>query len=475
MQHTFIADRYTLHELLGIGSTAKVYRAYDRKLGREVALKILTDPHATDPDSLECFYKEVRSTASLSHPQVVAVYDLGRTSEGYPYMAMEYVGGGTLKQRLLREGALPPVVAVGIAHQICEALAAAHAQGMVHRDIKPQNVLLTATDEVKVADFGISGPIGEVSALGTINYASPEQRLGRALGPLSDLYSLGVILYEMLTGGKPFSSGTPQAVAARHVIEIPPRLAEMYPGLPEGLDALVMGLLAKDPDHRCGSIREGSQVAGSAAEELAADLKRLREDLQHGSIPSYTTGEREDPWEEQTGAFRSGASERPVVPARTQARVRRRKLLRPLGASAAALAIAVTLFAAGENAVSWPGPWPANVFEASADSGGGSADGAPAVSGIGAEKSFVHRATPENIFANSTYLDHPTANGNAGAIISVTQNWNPGGSGEVYSDHHIGVWYDTDAGRWAIFNQDREPVTEGAAFNVLVLEGPANR
>ena len=189
-------------------------------------------------------------------------------------MAMEYVPGGTLKDRILRDGALPPHTAVDIASQIACALEAAHRRGVVHRDVKPQNVLLTTLGDVKVADFGIARAVdasttsGSSLIFGTASYMSPEQAKGEPVGPRSDLYSLGVVLYEMLTGEVPYEADTPAAVAAKHVSEPPRSPREANPEVPEGIDTLTLRLLAKDPADRYAS-----------ATELLEDLRRVRDGL----------------------------------------------------------------------------------------------------------------------------------------------------------------------------------------------------
>src|ERR687893_1032956 len=274
MDRKVLGDRYTLLETLGEGGMARVYLAHDNVLDRDVALKALREQYADDEEFVERFRREAKSAAALNHPSIVQVYDQGRAEDDTYYMAMEYVPGGTLKDRIKTEGSLKPGEAAGIASQVAEALDVAHARGIVHRDIKPQNVLLTASGEAKVADFGIaraasSKTITETNlVLGTSAYMSPEQVSGDPAGPASDLYSLGVVLYEMLTGEQPYMADDPIATAMKHLDDPPPHPRNANPAVPEELDALVVKLLAKKPEDRYAS-----------AAELAVDLGRVRDGL----------------------------------------------------------------------------------------------------------------------------------------------------------------------------------------------------
>lgn len=274
MDHDVIGDRYTLLKVLGDGGMARVYLVRDSVLGREVALKVLRERYAEDESFVERFRREARNAASLNHPGVVQVYDQGRSGEGAYYMAMEYVPGGTLKERISQTGPLEPPEAAAIASRVADALAEAHRGGIVHRDVKPQNVLLTSSGEAKVADFGIaraatSQTITETNVvLGTAAYMSPEQVRGEHVGPQSDLYSLGVVLYEMLTGRLPHEADDPIATAMKHLERPAPHPREANPLVPEELDALVVRLLSKDPEMR---------YPGAA--DLAEDLRRIRDGL----------------------------------------------------------------------------------------------------------------------------------------------------------------------------------------------------
>ena len=291
MQRTVIDERYTILKPLGGGGMAKVYLAHDEVLDRDVALKILREHYADDEEFVERFRREARSAARLSHPNIVSVYDQGRSEEdGAYYMAMEYVPGGTLKDRISREGALEPNAAARIALQIADALQAAHEKGVIHRDIKPQNVLITRSGNVKVTDFGIARAASSVTrmtatghVLGTAGYMSPEQAKGEPVGPRSDLYSLGVVLYEMLTGNLPYEAESALAQAIKHVNEPAPSPKEANPEVSEALDALTMKLLAKNPEERYPS-------AKALAEDLARALSGLPPAVEPGKTEAMTAG-----------------------------------------------------------------------------------------------------------------------------------------------------------------------------------------
>jgi eukaryotic-like serine/threonine-protein kinase len=274
MRGKIIDGRYVLGESLGSGGMGEVYLAHDGVLERDVALKVLRSQYAGDEEFAERFRREARSAASLSHPNIVQVYDRGETEDGTSYIAMEYVPGGTLKEQIGRRGPFGDRETAAVGAQIADALGAAHERGMIHRDIKPQNVLVTALGNLKVTDFGIARAASAVTSsasgaiFGTAGYISPEQAMGEPVGPASDLYSLGVVLYEMLTGELPFTADNSIAVCMKHVNE-PPRPPKLLnPNIPEGMNALVLMLLAKHPTDRYGS-----------AMELMTDLERVRDGL----------------------------------------------------------------------------------------------------------------------------------------------------------------------------------------------------
>src|SRR5829696_1524436 len=273
--------RYQLGSLLGVGGMARVYVATDRVLERQVAVKVLRSSDAQDPLFVERFQREAHAAARLSHPNIVAVFDSGSDAD-QPYLVMEYVPGQSLAQLLARQGRLAPRRAVELVIQVCGALAAAHAQGLVHRDVKPANVLVVDDGQVKVADFGIAKAAatatltGTGTVLGTAAYLSPEQAQGHPVDARSDLYSLGCVLYELLCGSPPFGSGAdhaPVAIATRHVSEPPEPPSARNPQVAPALDQVVLTALAKDPAQRYQSAVELHHalervLAGDAAPAL---------------------------------------------------------------------------------------------------------------------------------------------------------------------------------------------------------------
>jgi eukaryotic-like serine/threonine-protein kinase len=258
---TLLNERFRLEEQIGSGGMSTVYRAFDPTLERWVAIKLMHRDISTDPDQLERFRREARAVARLSHPHVVTVIDFGEDS-GTPYIVFELVEGETLKERIQRLGRLPVDEAVAYAIEIGRALSAAHAERLVHRDIKPQNVLIDSNGRAKVTDFGIArsleahGLTADGRVLGTTDYVSPEQAMGHKVTEQSDVYSLGVVLFEMLTGDTPFKAETQVAVAMKHVREPMPDLQRRRPEVSSALAAALDDATAKDTEHRYSSIEE---------------------------------------------------------------------------------------------------------------------------------------------------------------------------------------------------------------------------
>ncbi len=274
MHRTLIDDRYRVLRPLGSGGMGRVYLARDETLGREVALKVLWEHHAESGEFVERFKREARTAAALHYPNIVSVFDQARARDGAYYIVMEYVPRGTLKEHIERNGPLAVEEAAGAAIQIADALRVAHARGVIHRDVKPQNVFLTEAGALKVGDFGIAQAMWMTSMtatnliLGTVRYLSPEQALGKPVGPASDLYSLGVVLYEMLTGDTPYKASNPVATAMKHVSEPSPSPKDANPRVPEGLNAVVVRLLMKDPAERYGSAAELIEALERAKSEF---------------------------------------------------------------------------------------------------------------------------------------------------------------------------------------------------------------
>src|SRR6478672_3011674 len=266
--NTLFDGRYRILRKLGTGGMANVYLAEDEVLGRRVAIKILNDRHAGDDQFVERFRREAKNAAGLSHPNIVSIYDRGE-AEGTYYIAMEYLDGRSLKELVVARGPLPISDAIAATRQVLAALRFAHRKGVVHRDIKPHNVMADADGRLKVTDFGIArAGVSQMteagSIIGTAQYLSPEQARGAPVDQRSDIYSLGIVLYEMLTGKVPFTGDTPVEIAMKHLSQIPDPPSTFRDGLPHDLDAVVMRALAKDPDQRYGS-----------AEEMDADLARV--------------------------------------------------------------------------------------------------------------------------------------------------------------------------------------------------------
>ena len=288
---TILSGRYRLEARIGAGGMSTVYRALDETLQRQVAIKLMNREVATDSDQLERFRREARAVAQLSHPHIVGVIDAGE-DEGRPYIVLEYVEGETLKERIRRQGRLPVAEAVAYAIEIARALGAAHARHIVHRDVKPQNVLIDEEGSAKVTDFGIArtheeeGLTADGRVLGTTDYVSPEQALGQPVTGQSDLYSLGIVLYEMVTGEVPFRGDNQVAVAMKHVREQLPDVQRVRPGVSSALAAVIDRATAKRPENRYADDAEliadledvlaiEAARAGSATGEVTSVLRTL--------------------------------------------------------------------------------------------------------------------------------------------------------------------------------------------------------
>jgi hypothetical protein len=286
-----IAGRYELHELVGSGGMSNVFRAHDRLLERSVAIKVLHEQYSADEDYVERFRREARSVAQLAHPNIVTVIDRGE-EDGRQYIVFEYVEGENLKG-LLSHGALPVDEALRYGLQIAGALDFAHKRGLVHRDVKPQNVLLTEEGEPKVTDFGIARSVDVQSVtqsgtvLGTSDYIAPEQARGEQVDQRTDIYSLGVMLYELLTSEVPYSGDNFVAVAMQHLHDPVPSVLDRRPDAPVRLDLAVQRAMAKDPVDRFASMEEliGELGSEEAATRIVRPPRRPRAKRPRPRIP----------------------------------------------------------------------------------------------------------------------------------------------------------------------------------------------
>ncbi len=310
---TMLDGRYRIEQRVGTGGMAAVYRAEDTTLGRQVAIKLLDNRHASDAQFVERFLREASSAARLNHPNIVQVYDRGE-ADGTYYIAMEYVEGTTLKQRIGQRAPLPEQEVLDLGRQALTALRFAHRNGIVHRDIKPHNMMVTSDGRLKIADFGIARAgadtgLTEVgSIVGTAQYLSPEQARGEVVAASSDLYSLGVVMFEMATGKVPFDGDNPVTVALRHVNEAPRRPSDLRPSISAALESVIMRALQKDPDLRY-----------QTADEFLADIDVALS----GGMPTETAtmtrviGSRpgQAPAAAATRAYRDGRPAQPPIPA----------------------------------------------------------------------------------------------------------------------------------------------------------------
>lgn len=269
-----LAQRYELVEKIGEGGMAVVYKARCTYLDRWVAVKILRDQYANNPEFVDRFQREARAAARLAHPNIVSIYDVGE-DQGRHFIVMEYVQGENLKDYLCNQGPLSPQMVAEVGQQVAAALAHAHCRGIIHRDIKPHNLLITPEGQVKVTDFGIARAAAASSltetgvVLGSVHYFSPEQARGSSVDVRSDIYALGVVLYELLTGELPFTGDSPIAIALSHLDSEPKPVAEVCPHIPKNLERAIMKAMAKDPADRYQTAGELWQdlieVAGKTA------------------------------------------------------------------------------------------------------------------------------------------------------------------------------------------------------------------
>jgi serine/threonine protein kinase len=266
MELEVLGDRYELQEPIGRGGMATIYRAVDLRMGRTVAVKILREVYSTDPKFVTRFQREARAASALQHPNIVQVFDYGQSGESY-FIVMEYVEGTDLRRYLKKRGMLDNERAVEIAHDVALGLGAAHKRGIVHRDVKPQNIMLNDDGLVKLTDFGIASMYKDAEAerltttgmtLGTVQYYAPEQAQGEIVTPAADIYALGIVMYEMLAGRTPFDGDTPVAVAMRHIQDTPEPPRVYNPRITPALERIILRCLEKDPRSR---YRDGDTLA----------------------------------------------------------------------------------------------------------------------------------------------------------------------------------------------------------------------
>jgi eukaryotic-like serine/threonine-protein kinase len=422
-----IAGRYELLELCGTGGMSSVYKAHDRLLERNVAIKVLHPHYSDDGEYVERFRHEARVVAQLSHPHIVTVIDRGE-DEGRQFIVFEFVDGENLKQLVQRTGPLPVRRAVELAVEIADGLAFAHEHGLIHRDVKPQNVLLTPDGDAKVTDFGIArsldvehGVTQTGTVLGTSNYLSPEQASGKPSSRATDVYSLGIVLYELLTGEVPFPGENFVAVAMKHINEPAPDLLERRPDVPLRLAAAVDKALAKDPAER---FRTMDQFGWELRQALA---------------------ELDEPDAERTFIQRS-----PVVresrPHRTRARRRRWPLYLPIVVLLAAAAIVAGVLGLGGSKGTEAGP---------SSSSGGTPVALSGVSGYDPEGSRVEHDS-----------EAPNATDGNAATYWSTEHYNSTSFGGLKS----GVGLLVDAGR-AVKLEQITVTTDTPGFRAQIQSG----
>jgi len=287
-QPVLLSDRYLLEERLGTGGMALVYRAKDQRLERYVAIKILRETYTNDPDFQELFRQEARAAANLSHPNLVTVHDFGLDDDRL-FIVMEYVPGTHLKNTMQRRGRLPLEETLGLMVQACAGIGYAHRAGLVHCDIKPHNLLISPDHRLKVTDFGIARALASIHpdektdvVWGSPQYFSPEQAAGYAPSPASDVYSLGVILFEALTGQLPFQAESASELARLHREALPPSPRSINPAIPEALEQIMLKVLAKEPAARYRTADQLGRVLLTFSRQVG---------LQEGLAPtSATTG-----------------------------------------------------------------------------------------------------------------------------------------------------------------------------------------
>jgi serine/threonine-protein kinase len=312
-----LAGRYRLIEKVGEGGAAEVFRARDIRLDRVVAIKLLRSQYTHDDASRKRFVVEAKAAAALSHPNIVDIYDFGEADDGAMFLAMQFVEGKNLKDILQKRGRLSPAEAITIAIQACHALTAAHAKGLIHRDVKPQNIMIDERGNAHLTDFGVvkalSGPSLTQSGMtfGTAAYLSPEQATGEQVGPASDIYALGCVMYECLTSRPPFTGDNPAIVAYKQVWEQPQPLHEMAPEVLPSLESVIMRCLSKDPRRRYPN----TETLAAELEALSVSFNQPTQAMSLGAMASGANGGRWTPTGQRASAEMSQPVPMPAVPA----------------------------------------------------------------------------------------------------------------------------------------------------------------
>ena len=466
---------YRIVRKIGEGGMGCVYEAVHDEIGKRVAIKVLHASYSREPELRARFLSEARAVNMVQHPGLVSIFDYGCTNEDAAYLIMEFLKGETLRARLERQKKLALKDMQRILRQILDAVGAAHEKGIVHRDLKPENVMLVADrdlvdgERIKILDFGvakISQQAGSAmtqagALLGTAEYMAPEQCLNaKAVDEKADIYALGVICYEMLSGAVPFTGEGLGAIILKHLQEPARPLREVVPEVPEELAGLVMRMLAKTPAER-PNVREVAQLLESGRSAYVSPQTVPMQSIDRASLPK-----QQDQGPQAVSFVHRGTVANTVL--------NYAYLDHPgvNGDAGAMLLITANWNPGGQgstynnhNTGVWfasNGRW--SIYNEDLQPMPPTA----AFNVLCTKGAFVHRALPGNIINNWTLIDNPQCNGKKDARVLVTANWNPGGQGGTYNNHTLGVWY-TD-GRWSIFNQDRMPLPVGAAFNVFVAE-----
>ncbi len=298
---TVLGNRYEILNEVGSGGMARVYKAKDRYLQRIVAIKILRDEFREDSEFLKRFDTEAQAAASLTHPNIVQIYDVGRDNNRY-YIVMEYVDGITLKEYIENKGSLDWRETIDISVQICSALSKAHSRNIIHRDIKPNNIIMTSDGVPKVADFGIARSVSSetdtmtIDTIGSVHYSSPEQARGGYTDEQSDIYSIGVSMFEMVTGELPFDGETPVAVALKHIQDVPPIPSSIKKGIPRALDDIILTAMAKSRQDRYATVAELINDLENIRYKQGSSSDIVVPNIKHES--KYNTRKLEKPLEE---------------------------------------------------------------------------------------------------------------------------------------------------------------------------------